>query len=189
MGLPGSYLKLLGCYLVLLGNYMMLLVSCLWILKVTGELPGSQEKHVGRTAQGRRTKSGGLQALSPQIAVIYMQSAPQGPRSLVPVSKIEGTDCCDSAIHLLEARFYAQVQRFVDLEATDCCYLHAIRPPRRTIPRACRQNRGDGLLDCWIFRRRRRFFPSIEDPAIQQSVSSILLTGARDRGPWGTDCM
>ena len=42
------------------------------------------------------------------------------------------------------------MQRFVDLEAMDCCYLHAIRPPRPTIPRACRQNRGDGLLDCWI---------------------------------------
>ena len=82
----------------------------------------------------------------PWIAFIYMQSTPQAPRSLASVDKIEGTDCWDSAIHLLEARFCAQVQRFVDLDATDCCYLHAIRPPRPTIPRACRQNRGNGLL-------------------------------------------
>ena len=48
MGLLGGYLKLLGGYLVLLGNYMKLLESCLWILGVTGVLPGLQEKHVGQ---------------------------------------------------------------------------------------------------------------------------------------------
>ena len=75
--LLGATWELLGSYLVLLGNDMKLPGNCLVILEVTWGLLGLQQKHVGRTAAGRRTRSGGLSDPTLQIADICMQSTPK----------------------------------------------------------------------------------------------------------------
>ena len=63
----------------------------------------------------------------PRIAAIYMQSVPQGPRSLAPVDKIEGTDCW--------------IARSSE-EGENLLLLLKIQQSNNPFPRFCRQARG-----------------------------------------------
>ena len=64
---------------------------------------------------------------TPRIAAIYMQSVPQGPRSLAPVDKIEGTDCWIAGS---------------SEEGENLLLLLKIQQSNNPFPRFCRQARG-----------------------------------------------